>query len=246
MSKSGLTPDMLMAFADQEIDRETAAAIERAVRDDPALAEKLAAFRETRRLTREAFGDVLAEPVPEWLVRSVLEGAPSSGRVLAFPVQRWLRQVALPLAASMLIVAGTAGYFLGQLGGRHVSAPGAIAYGEPAMEALAALPSGGERSVRAGGVGATVRVTGSYTVDDGYCRTFTVTSGTQSARGLGCKRGPDWSIEAVIADAPAGDGPYRPASGGDEMLEGMLDSLGAGEPLATEQEQALIANGWKR
>ncbi|MCC6947315.1 MAG: hypothetical protein IT539_06040 [Bradyrhizobiaceae bacterium] len=247
MSRSGVTPEMLMAFADQEIDRETAEAIERAVRDNPELAETVAAFRTTRRLAREAFGDVLAEPMPERLIRSVLESTPEGARVLPFPPRR-LRGAALPLAASIMIVAGLAGYFLGQrAGGVHPSAPGAIAFGDPAaIEALASLPSGGERVVRASGAEATLRVTGSYGVDGGFCRTFTVATAAQSARGLGCKRGPGWSIEAIIADAPAGGDQYRPASGGDEILEGMLDSLGASEPLAAEQERALIESGWKR
>lgn len=60
---------MLMAYVDGEVDPETAREIEAAVAAEPGLGRRIAQFRETSAATRAAYGDVLAEPVPERLTQ---------------------------------------------------------------------------------------------------------------------------------------------------------------------------------
>ena len=62
---------LLMAYADGEIDSETAREIEAAVAVDPALAARLRAFRDTAVLARSALADALHEPVPERLLAAI-------------------------------------------------------------------------------------------------------------------------------------------------------------------------------
>jgi hypothetical protein len=239
-----------MAFADQEVDGETAAAIARAVSDNPELARKLAAFRATRRLVREAFDDVLAEPAPQRLVRAALEGSQKPGNVAALLLRRPLPRVALPIAASVLLAVGIAGYLLGNWASTpRLSSSAVVAYRDATtIQALAGLPSGEQRVVHEGrSDAARLRVTGSYRIEGGYCRSFTLSGASEAVRGLGCKRDGDWRVEAIVADAQAtSDGQYRPASGAADVIESVLDSFNASEPLTGEQEKRLIADGWKQ
>jgi hypothetical protein len=180
----------------------------------------------------------------------VLSEPATQTTVVAFPLRRRWQRAALPLAACLALVAGIAGYFMGQSAFGPASSPlGAIAYGDPAViEALERTPANAPLKLQAGGAGAaTLQIAGSYPVDGGYCRVFSLSSGADSVRGLGCKRGAGWTIEAVAADVAANEtGRYRPASGATDLIEAALDSFGAGEPVAPEEEKGLIAVAWKK
>lgn len=127
----------LMAFADGELDDETAAAIEQAMQTTEDLARQVALFLETGAQANEALRLLLEEPVPEALGQSVrrmidqarLRGTQSSdseaARVVAFkargnqaiqhPGRSWLMPLAASLAATVF---GMGGYFLGT-GAQH-------------------------------------------------------------------------------------------------------------------------------
>ena len=67
-----ISDDTLMAYADGELDAAAAAEVEQALRQDPALAERVRAQRALRARLQATFGAELAEPVPERLQRALV------------------------------------------------------------------------------------------------------------------------------------------------------------------------------
>ena len=61
MSELHLSNEVLMAFADGELDEPIAAAVARAMADDPRVARRIVDFQQSRRLTRTAYS---ANPCP--------------------------------------------------------------------------------------------------------------------------------------------------------------------------------------
>lgn len=238
-----MTDEMLMAFVDGELDAETAADIRRALQADAALAQRAAAFRAARDMAREAYADLMAEPAPPSLVAGVLERRPAPGEarpaevqsnVVAFPRRR-LMQAALPLAASLALVFGLAGYFIGQ---RSLPEPAGLFGSGVVAQALGETPSGQTRAVHVGGREARLATLAAYRVEDGLCRSFTMTGGEAGSgiRGVGCRRGGAWHVDLAVAHR---DDAYAPASAGAlGSLDAYLDALDAEGPLDAEDEAA--------
>jgi anti-sigma factor RsiW len=67
--------DILMAFADGELDETTRQMVEAAERDDPDVRRRLAAHRQLRARLQTAFAATLDEPVPERLLAAVRKRA---------------------------------------------------------------------------------------------------------------------------------------------------------------------------
>ncbi len=63
--------ETLMAFADGELDDATMARVAAAIDRDPALAERVALFSQTRLLSKDAFAPLLERPVPAALSEAV-------------------------------------------------------------------------------------------------------------------------------------------------------------------------------
>ncbi|NJN37321.1 MAG: hypothetical protein HC794_10110, partial [Nitrospiraceae bacterium] len=72
-----------MAYADGELDSPTMRAVEQAMAEDEALAERVAIFADTRQLARLALAPALNTPVPQALQNHVeaLLAAASTGRI---------------------------------------------------------------------------------------------------------------------------------------------------------------------
>ncbi|MEX2128834.1 MAG: hypothetical protein WD871_11425 [Xanthobacteraceae bacterium] len=233
-----VTDEMLMAFVDGELDPAAAESVRRATANDAALARRAEAFRTTRQMARDAFVDLKAEPVPEALVAAVLRG--ESSKVVAFSSRRRFMQTALPIAASIAIAFGLAGYWFGQR-----SAPGGAdpLGGGIVAEALGETPSGNERTIRASNGEARLRTLATYKVDRGLCRTFEMSpAGSQGAvRGVGCDLGSGWNVG--MAAAHGGDGTYAPAAAGATgSIDAYLDALDAQGPLSPEEEAVIIGD----
>jgi len=226
-----VTDEMLMAFVDGETDAATAAAIERALAADPGLAARAERFRASRALMREAFGDVRREPVPPVLVEAATGGGEN---ILAFPSRRTMR-FALPLAASVALVFGIAGYLAGQAGN---SAGDPLGRGAIA-QALAGTKSGESRAVALPGGEAQFRTLATYRVEGGLCRTFELAGATVALSGVGCDRGAGWNLDVAVTQAAGGDGLYAPASEAAlGSIDAYLDALEASAALTAAEEEA--------
>ena len=221
--------EMLMAFVDGELDSATTEEVRRATERDAGLARRAEEFRDASQWSKEAFAGILREPAPERLVNAVL-ARPSN----VLPLRRRLLPAqALPLAASIAILFGAAGYWLGQ---QQPPQGMALLGAGPVAHILAQTPSGQSNAVPFGGGEMRLETLAAYKVDGGLCRTFSLSGGADIWRGVGCARGGDWTVE-IAASVPA-DG-YIPASSGAAAgIDAFLDAAGAGEPLNPEEEEA--------
>ncbi|MBQ5946033.1 anti-sigma factor [Massilia sp. ST3] len=237
----------LMAYADGELDPARRAAIEQAMRDDPALAAAVERHRALRRDVAGAFAAILDEPVPERLqpdlaARVVQLNAARVRRVqpaeqVRPPVRRrwsWPEWGALAATLAVGILLGQNGP--GGGGQPAIGGDGGIlaAHGELA-QALDRQPGGARTGVAQVGISFAAR-------DGSYCRGFVY----GPSAGLACRQGGAWRIP-VLAESPSqAEGSYRQA--GSALPPAVLDAIDAriaGAPLDAAGEAAARSRGWE-
>lgn len=251
MTSADFPDDMLMRYADGELDAETAAAIERAMEGDDDLVARVGLFVETRAAVRAVLGPLLEEPVPPQLTAAVermvaerksAAGAPAE--ILPFPQQdRAARRWLLPLAASLAaVVGGLGGYWLA--GGGQPAPPGlhiAGIDGPVLADALATVASGDEG--RPVGDGRRFRAIATFRDSvQALCREFEVDDSADGSTvvSVACLSGSQWRVTFAVV-APGDSGGYAPASS-TEALDAYLAAIEAGPPMAAgEEAQALGA-----
>ncbi len=236
--------EMLMAYADGELDLVARAEIEAAIARDPEVARAVERHRAVAARVRSAYDGVLEESVPERL--AALVAAPDSAPVADLAARREATRIAIgrwrlppwvALAASVAL-----GLFVGMLVMREPAAPyeevnGAfVARG--ALDAaltseLASLP---DKSGVAIGI--------SFRDHDGdYCRTFHMHR-EASVSGLACRQGDAWKLQ-VLAAAPEHAGELRPAAAMPLAVLHAVDAAIEGEPLDAGAEAKARDAGWR-
>jgi hypothetical protein len=227
--------DTLMAYADGELDPAERAAIEQAMRTDPAIAAAVERHRALRADVAAAFAGILDEPVPARLQPP----AP----VVSLAVERekrrrWSWPEWGALAATLVV---------GVLAGRIVPGGGpAIAGNGNEVVARGELASALDRQV-GGKVGGkdrgAVQVGVSFAARDGaYCRGFVM----GSSAGLACREGGQWRIPVLAEAEQTAAGGYRQA--GSALPPAVLDAIDAriaDKPLDAAGEEAARARGWQ-
>jgi hypothetical protein len=251
--------DILMAFADGELDAATRQIVEAAERDDPDVRRRLAAHRQLRARLRTAYAAALDEPVPERLLAAARKPAASMARVA--PVIRLADQRAAKtgaaarkfsirawpafgsLAASILVGLGL-GYaaWHGPDELLKTSSDGSVVAGGTLAKALSTELAADRLPGRVATIGL------SFLAKSGaYCRTFSLSSG-QAGAGLACRDGERWRIHLLAPaanDASAGSD-YRTAGSNDSpQLRSLIESEIQGEPLTREGEEAARRAGWR-
>jgi anti-sigma factor RsiW len=226
--------DTLMAYADGELDPAERAAIEQAMRTDPAIAAAVARHRALRADVAAAFAGILDEPVPARL------RPPAPAPVVSLDAarekrRRWSWPEWGALAATLVV---------GVLAGRMVPGSGpAIAGNGNQVVAQGELASALDRQVGGGKADSAVKVGVSFAARDGhYCRGFVM--GTSA--GLACRAGGQWRIPVLAEAAPEAAGGYRQA--GSALPAAVLDAIDeriAGKPLDAAGEEAARARGWQ-
>lgn len=245
--------ETLMAYADDELDPETRAAVEAAMASDPEMARRVAQHSALRKRIRSAFDRILDEPVPPRLLAPVGGGLTDPlehplGAEVA-PLRRGrARQWAWPqwtaIAASLIvgvIVGGTAVLrarapaVIAMTGGQAVAA-GALA--SALSDQLAGSPS------TAGGV----RIGVSFRAKSGeFCRTFLVRQPAALA-GLACRAAGSWQLGVLAPASPSGGKPggYRQAASTmPPAVIAAVESRIAGQPLDSRAEAAARARNWQ-
>jgi hypothetical protein len=235
--------EMLMAYADGELDLVARAEVEAAMAVDPAVARAVERHRAMAATLRKAYEPVLDEPVPPALAAlagdeeaiEAVELAAARGRRMSigrFDLPAWAA-----MAAAVLV-----GLFVGILLTRGGGSP----YEETAagLVARGELADGLETALASAPGGSNVAIGVSFLSRDGrYCRSFVFRHGTAVA-GLACRQRDDWKLE-VLADAPVEDGELRPASSPPAPVARTIDTMIAGEPLDARRESDARAAGWR-
>jgi anti-sigma factor RsiW len=258
--------DILMAFADGELDEATRQMVEAAERDDPEVRRRLATHRQLRARLQTAFAAALDEPVPERLMAAVRRpaatAAPAAPVVTVAPVIRLAdrrraaksgaaaRRFSISawpafgsLAASILVGLGL-GYAVwhGPDEPLKTSSDGSVVAGGTLAKALSTQLAAERPPDRIATIGL------SFLAKSGaYCRTFSLSSGHAGA-GLACRDGERWRIHLLAPAANDGSaGPdYRTAGANDSpQLRSLIESEIQGEPLTHEGEEAARRAGWR-
>ncbi|MBQ0824691.1 hypothetical protein KBI52_31290 [Microvirga sp. HBU67558] len=247
MSQLHLSDEILMAFADGELEEPTAAAIAKAMAEDPAVARRIMEFQQSRRLTRSALSDALSPDVPAHLRSAVsaqikayeaAAGATSGPRVKVSWGERLRSNQALgqwAMAASVAAVALALGYFAGWW--NRPEAHGLLArLDSPILHReLDRTGSGQDVDLPFG----RLRVISTYRLADGsLCREFRLHAPAEAAEAVACRDG-EWKATFALA-TPVGQDAYVPSGGGDPTAA-YLQTIGAGEPLAEEAEAKALA-----
>jgi hypothetical protein len=239
--------EMLMAYADGELDLVARAEIEAAMAREPAIAAAVERHRALAARVQSAYGTVLEEPVPERISSLVAE--PGSAGVVELPSRRaahetrkatdgWRLPQWTALAASLAI-----GLFIGILLARGSAAPyeetstGLVARGELDVALTSQLASAqGDADVR---IGISFRDR-----DGDYCRTFRM-HGESPLSGLACRRGDEWKLQ-VIASSIADQGELRPAAAMPLVVLHAVDAAIDGAPLDAAAESAARDADWRK
>ncbi|WP_419910876.1 anti-sigma factor family protein [Hoeflea sp.] len=244
MNKGQFTDEVLMAFADGELQPEEREAIEHAMESDDALAARVATFLDSRMKAQDALKPLLDEPVPEALTARVSAMVDNSSNVTALrqptpaarlPGRGW----ALPLAASVALVAGALGGYLAGISGTGQTNGLRMAdLAQPGIStALNTVASGAETDLSAG---ERFRAIASYRDSDGtFCREFEVdhTDGS-TVVAVACRPGATWDLQFTVIAQQNSSG-YAPASSL-EALEAYLSAVGAGAPMEADEENSIL------
>lgn len=222
---------MLIALVDGELDDVTRRRVERAMAEDPALAERVAIHRRLRERLADHYAPIAQEPLPE-AMRALVE---DSVRVvpLARPAPRWRGWMTGGAIAASLVL----GLALGRLSGGEGGPIGVqngvmIAQGGLAQALDAQLASAqGDDPIR---IGLTFQRKGG-----GWCRSF---DGTLA--GVACREGDGWQVQQALPGAGQAHG-YRQASSADVRVMATVDALIEGAPVDAAGEKAARAKGWR-
>ena len=241
--------EVLMAYADDELDASTRAAVDAAMATDPEIARRIARHKALRGRVHSAFNKVLDEPVPARVLEVVRshQSAPPKGNVMPLrprQVRRWSWPQLTAIAASLvvgviagrltLMRAGSPGPFMTR--GDRLLAAGALA------AALSNQLAGEQSPANPVRIGVTFRAKSGE-----YCRTFALREDGGLA-GLACRAGDGWQL-GVLARAESSSGgaqTYRQATS--TLPAAVVAAVGermAGEPLDQHGEAAARGRHWR-
>jgi hypothetical protein len=252
-----ISDEVLMAYADGELDAAARNAVESAMRADPQLEKRVAQHRALRERLQAAYSAELLQEVPERLVAAA-RSAPSTqaGKVVHLQDARaaferaaararprraqW--RLAGSIAASLIVGVGLGFFLWGRTESPLLrSAGGALVAGGQLAKTLSVqLAAEQSRS-------SAVQIGLSFLAKSGdYCRTFEI-GGAVSSSGLACRHGGEWQIQALTQGPDAaGNGEYRTA--GSALSATILKSVEAqiaAEPLDQAGERMARQRGWK-
>lgn len=247
--------ETLMAFADGELDEQTAAAVEEAMRGDDQLVARISLFMETRKLSAEAMAPLLDVPVPDDLTANIAkmpgtqaDGETSRDNVVGFTtsptarqqpvVSRWMAALAASVA---LVAGGVLGFAAGNLPSDTTQSIIQVAqFDQPNLaNALDTMVSGAQ--LRLPTSGDRLRMIASYHDEDKtLCREFELDQADRTTFvSVACKSNSGWKMHFTVAATSQSDSGYAPASSL-ESLEAYLTAIGAGTPLSEADEASVL------
>ena len=246
--------EVLMAYADGELDPATREQVQNAINMDPDIARRVAAHRALRDALRSGFDPVLGERVPERLLAAArsrgperaAEASPSESKVVPLfrnraPVRPWPKWAAL-----------AASFVLGVLALQFATSlrkPGSITERNGQLLASGALEqalsnqlAGPQTAAPPVQIGVSFRSKGGH-----YCRTFLLRE-TTSLGGLACNEAGNWKLEVLAHGeaGPANNPEYRPAGSAlpPAVIQAVNDNI-VGDPLDAQSEAIARDHQWR-
>ncbi|MDE2436602.1 MAG: hypothetical protein KGM49_10110 [Sphingomonadales bacterium] len=231
-----ISPEMLAAYADGELDQLSAARVERALGDDPDLARQLEALLALKDKLNAHFAPILDQPVPEQITAPIADAAKvvdlSAVRAAR---QRWFERPALRYGGGAIAAALALVLVLVMT----VNRTGDGAPGMAGEELARALDSQRSGVVGPGGT----KVLLSFRDHGGaLCRGYAEKAGS----GIACREDSGWHIRTHGANASAEQGAYRQAGSADAAVMAAAQDMAGGPALDADEEAKAIAAGWKR
>jgi hypothetical protein len=229
-----IDPERLAAFADGELDAETARSVEAEIATNAELQAKLAAHRALRGRLTAHFAPIVDQPVPERWVETVMNTAEPAA-VLDFAAEarkrrpivqgaQWPR-IAVPALAASLVLA---------LVGMNM-----LSSNDYANDDLAhALDS---QLIATQKADAPVRMLLSFRDRDGaYCRGFA----DRARTGIACRDDHGWRLRKLF-DGASGANEYRQAGSPDLAVMSAIEDIATGAALDAQGELAAARAGWR-
>ena len=224
-----ITPEMLAAYADGELDHDDVERVEMAMAGYPQLAAEAAAHRALRARLTAHYGPILLEPLPDRLLPPVKETA----SVLDFAAAKEVRERRRSLVARSVWPVGGAIAAMLVLG--VTFGGGLLSGGGLPQSTIAALDS------QPSGAAGETRVLLSFVDQSGdYCRVYA----EGAASGIACRADGAWDVRWSGQGGAAQGSEMRQAGSAAAFAEAQL--MSAGEALDAEQERAAMAGGWVR
>lgn len=265
---AAFSDELLMAYADGELDSATNEAVAEALRSDTELNRRYLAFARTGRDLGQPFADFLNEPAPASIVAMINahETKVLPKRAPLVPKREtwaeWLSNQLLPAGGMGWAAAGyglalVAGIGAGALiGGVHGPAGdgSTVGAGLSASGALAsALETGHSGVARPVGLSGQAAITPRLTfktASGDFCRQYAMTlPGGTSEEGVACRTHGKWTVHAHGPGATAAitPGATVPAAGaGSALVEAVVDGLIAGNVLTVEEEAMALGGQWRQ
>lgn len=224
-----IEPEMLMAYADGELDPLSAKRVERAIAGDPALAQQVERHRALRKRISDSFAPIADEQVPDRLAALLKSNvvdlpAPGTRPILT----RW--RAAAALAACLV---------LGLMIGMSMSR-GPVSSGAGGLYASGSLAAALDNQI--GGADGAVKVAVSFRDKQGsYCRVFR----SSATDGIACRDTSGWALRRTQQGSTTQRGDYAQAGSPDPDLMAAAQDMMAGEPLDAKAEAAARGSGWR-
>lgn len=240
--------EVLMAYADDELDPLTREAVEAAMACDPEVARRIAQHKALRTRVQAAFDTVQDEPVPARLLQAAQTEPAHRGSGEAVPLRprrqrNWYRPEWAAIAASLIV-----GFMTGRLMLLPTGAPDPIVVRSGELVAAGAVADALSTQLAADATAAgPVRVGISFRSKSGeYCRTFSLRQ--PALGGLACRAADGWRVGVLARAESSGAGPdtYRQAASA--LPAAVVAAVGnqiAGEPLDAHAEAAARARHWR-
>lgn len=240
-----IDPELLAAYADDELAGAEKARVEAAIAADPALAREVDAHRALRARLSAHFDPVAAMPVPDRLTAllqpeeaqvidiAAARAAKERGRAMRLMSSRWAMGGAL--AASLV---------LGVMLGRGSALEGPVASKDGQLVARGELAVALNTQLASAQDGQDVRILLSFRDGQGdYCRGFEQ-AGTA---GIACRDGADWRILRTRSGSRTNENSqYRQAGSAASEMMIAAQEMAQGQALDAQEERAARDADWQQ
>lgn len=233
-----VTREMLMAYADGQLDDVASRRVEQALEADPALAGELEAMGTLSARLKAHFAPVAEAPIPAEWTAMIAAAREEDAKVVSLDAARAKRAGVPRWGAGIAIAASLA---LGVMVGTQLVGGGPVAEKDGALIASAHLARALDTQLASAQDG-DVRMLASFRRQSGgYCRVFA----GEAASGIACREDGAWTLERLISGGKAQATQYRQAGSADAELMAAAQDMAAGEPLDAGQEAEARDKGWR-